>query len=128
MKVTAECAAMRRIGICKRDDCPLSKPKNGVVDTSQCRAIAKLKFAMTLIFDHTGFKTGQLEAMLPVAHGRDVFVRMPTGGGKTLCMLVPPLATSDTAIGLIISPLVSLIDQQVSTRCMKLQNNYCVYL
>ena len=39
---------------------------------------------------------------------------LPTGGGKTLCMFVPPLAMSPTAIGLIISLLVALIDQQIS--------------
>lgn len=120
---------MRRIGICELADCPLSKSKNGVVDTSQCPAIAKLKSTLRSVFHHAAFKTGQLEAMLPVAHGRDVFVRMPTGGGKTLCMFVPTLATSSTVIGLVISPLIALVDQQVRMCYTKLQNSLlCVLL
>ena len=120
---------MRRIGICELADCPLSESKNGVVDTSQCPAIAKLKSTLRSVFHHAAFKTGQLEAMLPVAHGRDVFVRMPTGGGKTLCMFVPTLATSSTAIGLVISPLIALVDQQVRMCYTKFQNSLlCVLL
>ena len=58
------------------------------------------------------------QCFLPVMHRHDVLVKMPTGGGKTICMFVPPLATSDTAMGLVISPLVALMEQQV-----RLQSN-----
>ena len=64
------------------------------------------------VFHHDSLRPGQQEAMLPVMHGHDVLVKMPTGGGKTMCMFVPPLATSDTAMGLVISPLVALMEQQ----------------
>lgn len=104
---------MRRIGICG-SNCPAFKPESGAANESPCQATARLKATLQLYFHHTDFKSGQLEALLPVVHGRDVFVRMPTGGGKTICMFLPPLVTSKTAIGLIISPLVALIDQQVS--------------
>ena len=47
---------------------------------------------------------------------------MRTGGGKSLCMFLLPPAMSLNAIGIIVSPLVSLMDQQVShtvcQRCM----------
>ena len=46
-------------------------------------------------------------------HGKDVFVRMPTSGGKSLCVFLTPLAVSDTAMGIVISPLNGLMDQQV---------------
>ena len=75
---------------------------------------AKLKATMQSHCGCSNFRPGQLEDLLPVVHGRDAFVRMPTGGGKTLCMFLPPLAMSPIATGLIISPLVALIDQQVS--------------
>lgn len=76
--------------------------------------LVKLQPTMRSYFHHDSFKPGQLGAMLPVVHVKDMFVKMPTGGGKTLCMFLPPLATSDVAIGLVISPLVALMDQQVS--------------
>ena len=53
--------------------------------------------------------------MLPMMHCRDVFARMATGAGKSLCMFLPPLAWSDTACGVVISPLNGLIEQQVSS-------------
>ena len=46
-------------------------------------------------------------------HGIDVLVHIPTGGGKSLCVFLTPLAVSDTAMGIVISPLNGLIDQQV---------------
>ena len=49
------------------------------------------------------------------AHAQDTFVRMPTGGGNTLCMFLMPLSMSSDAMGVIISPLVGLIEQQVYT-------------
>ena len=97
--------------ICGRS-CLLSKLSSMPTSSTQC--LARLKATMQSHFGYSDFRPGQLEALLPVVHGRDVFVRMPTGGGKTLCMFLPPLAMSPTATGLIISPLVALIDQQVS--------------
>jgi len=64
-------------------------------------------------FHFQSFLPGQLEAVLAIAHGKDVFVRMPTGGGKTLCMYLVPLSISDEAMGIIISPLIGLMEQQV---------------
>ena len=58
------------------------------------------------------FRTGQLEAILPALHGRDVFMRMATGSGKSLCMFTVPLAYSNDAVGVIISPLNALMDEQ----------------
>ena len=82
-----------------------------------CVVVAKLQPIMRSYFHHESFRPGQLEAILPVMHGHDVLVKMPTGGGKSLCMFLPPLATSDTAIGVVIRPLVALVEQQVKCAC-----------
>jgi len=53
--------------------------------------------------------------VLRALHGKDVFVRMATGAGKSLAMFLVPLAYSNVAVGVIISPLNSLMDEQVSS-------------
>ena len=50
---------------------------------------------------------------MPIFHGNDVLVRMATGAGKSLCMFLAPLSVSERAVGVIISPLNGLMDQQV---------------
>ena len=79
-----------------------------------CSGYQKIKDALWQYFKYTAFRPGQLEALLPVIHGKDVFVRLRTGGGKSLCMFLLPLAMSNNAVGIVVSPLVSLMDQQVS--------------
>ena len=82
-----------------------------------CVAKTKLTSALMKHFGYSSFREGQLEAMLPIMHGRDVFARMATGAGKSLCMFLPPLAWSPDACGIVISPLTGLIEQQVSITC-----------
>ena len=65
-------------------------------------------------FKYLSFRPGQLEAILPALHGEDVFVRMGTGSGKTLCMYMPVLASHQKAMALVFSPLTGLMEQQVS--------------
>ena len=62
--------------------------------SNACTAQNKLTDALRSYYGFASFRPGQLEALLPVAHGRDTFIRMPTGGGKTLCMFLVPLSIS----------------------------------
>lgn len=62
-------------------------------------------------FGFSKFK-GQQEAIINnVLDGKDAFVIMPTGGGKSLCYQLPALISEGTAI--IVSPLIALMKNQV---------------
>lgn len=79
-----------------------------------CPAYLKAYQVLRTYLKYPDFKPGQLEALLPCLHGKDVFVRMGTGAGKSLCMYLGPLAISPHATCVIISPLVGLMEQQVN--------------
>jgi ATP-dependent DNA helicase RecQ len=62
-------------------------------------------------FGFNGFK-GQQEAIIEtLMAGRDTFVIMPTGGGKSLCYQLPAMMMPGVAI--IVSPLIALMKNQV---------------
>ncbi|MEA3477661.1 MAG: DNA helicase RecQ [Bacteroidota bacterium] len=65
------------------------------------------------IFGFDSFKGNQEAIIKNVLNGKNTFVIMPTGGGKSMCYQLPALIKEGTAI--IVSPLIALMKNQVDT-------------
>jgi len=69
--------------------------------------------ALQRYFGFGKFKGNQEAIVESVLNGKDTFVIMPTGGGKSLCYQLPALMMGGTAI--VISPLIALMKNQVDS-------------
>jgi ATP-dependent DNA helicase RecQ len=74
---------------------------------------ARLHDALTRYWGYREFRPLQRAAIDANLQGRDSVVVLPTGGGKSLCFQMPALVRPDRGLGLVVSPLLSLMKDQV---------------
>ncbi|HEX5003599.1 MAG TPA: DNA helicase RecQ [Bacteroidia bacterium] len=72
-----------------------------------------LQSSLQKFFGYEAFKGDQEAIIKNVLDGKDTFVIMPTGGGKSMCYQLPALLSKGTAI--VISPLIALMKNQVDS-------------
>src|SRR5947207_13441662 len=86
----------------------LELEENKVVDKERQK---KIKSVLKEFFGFNCFKGNQEAVIHSILTGKDTFVIMPTGGGKSLCYQLPAIVSDGCAI--IISPLIALMKNQV---------------
>ncbi|HYC31482.1 MAG TPA: RecQ family ATP-dependent DNA helicase, partial [Gemmatimonadales bacterium] len=68
-------------------------------------------------FGHPAFRPAQAPVVRSVLGGRDTLAVLPTGGGKSVCFQIPALVLGGLTV--VVSPLVSLMQDQVSAACAR---------
>lgn len=74
---------------------------------------SEVKAVLLSTYGYHNFRERQLEIINATLAKRDVFVLMPTGGGKSLCFQIPALVRKGVTV--VICPLIALIQDQVES-------------
>ena len=77
--------------------------------------MSSLDSVLSTYWGYSSFRPLQREAMDAILAGRDSLVVLPTGGGKSLCFQAPALVRQGAGLALVVSPLISLMKDQVDT-------------
>ncbi|KAJ7184577.1 ATP-dependent DNA helicase [Mycena filopes] len=95
----------------------------GIEDTNPRQSVSPDIFwkLLSRVFKLKDFRENQLKAIIETTAGRDTFILMPTGAGKSLCFQLPAVFESqrNRAMTVVISPLRSLISDQVEALVAK---------
>jgi ATP-dependent DNA helicase RecQ len=87
------------------------KQKDATVSADAKKLSSSLLAQLQENFGFDGFKDNQDAVIQNLLAGKDTFVIMPTGGGKSLCYQLPAVISEGVAI--IVSPLIALMKNQV---------------
>ena len=83
--------------------------------TAEESVLDDLDFANLMVFGNTAFRSRQRDIIQAALSGKDTFVLMPTGGGKSLCYQLP--AVLQRGVTVVVTPLLSLMQDQVQALC-----------
>ncbi|XP_028791492.1 ATP-dependent DNA helicase Q-like 1 [Neltuma alba] len=97
----------------------LSEPKDEsrTLTYEELRDLDNIEMANVVIFGNRTFRPLQHQACKVALAKQDCFILMPTGGGKSLCYQLP--ATLQSGVTVVVSPLLSLIQDQIITLNLK---------
>ncbi|RDX91572.1 ATP-dependent DNA helicase Q-like 1, partial [Mucuna pruriens] len=94
-----------------------SKDKSSTLTYEELQALDDIELANVVIFGNRTFRPLQHQACKVALAKQDSFILMPTGGGKSLCYQLP--ATLQPGVTVVVSPLLSLIQDQIITLNLK---------